>query len=367
MRKIAVLTHRYMGLIFAALLLISSVTGALIAFAKPVDASLNPELLDITPQDKWISIDTLLANVHDAVPGQRVSAVFIPQDEARAWEFWFHGEDHLRAYADPHTGEITGTREITDALMGFLIDLHIHLLAGHTGEQVLGWAGLAGILISVLGVYLWWPKKGKWKKALSVKWDAAPIRVWLDIHKVVGIVMSALIVLTMATGSALALSDIITEPLLKALTGADLRSPPPKSRNAGGIDAPISPMLEKAKAVFPEGQFSRISLPFAPDGAVVVRMRLDGEIHQFGRTFLYFDRYDGTLLKAASAFEANQAVRIQNWFYPLHTGFYGGTFTRVLQIFVALSLATLILSGGWLWWKGWRARRIAKTRALSSA
>jgi uncharacterized iron-regulated membrane protein len=366
-RKITVFLHRYLGLIFAVLLLISSVTGALIVFAKPIDASLNSELLKITPQEERISIDTLLNNVRDAVPGQRVGSVFIPQAEGRAWEFWFQGEDHLRAYADPHTGTVTGTREVTDALMGFLIDLHIHLLAGHTGEQVLGWAGLAGILISVLGVYLWWPKKGKWKKALSVKWNAAPIRIWLDIHKVIGILMSALIVLTLATGSALALSEIITEPLLKVLTGEDLRSSPPKSRTIGGIDAPLAPMLEKAKAVFPSGQFSRIAFPSAPDGAVVVRMRLDGEIHQFGRTFLYFDRYDGALLKAASAFDANLAVRIQNWFYPLHTGVYGGAFTRVLQIFVALSLATLILSGGWLWWKGWRARRIAKTRATASA
>lgn len=366
MRRFSVFLHRYMGLAFGVFLLISSVTGALVVFAKPIDASLNTDLLEVLPQNQLVAIDTLLANVHQAVPGQQIGAVFLPQTPDRVWEFWFQEEEHLRAYANPYTGEVTGTREATDALMGFLIDLHIHLLAGETGEQILGWAGLATIFLSVLGVYLWWPKRGKWKKAFSVKWGAAPIRVWLDIHKVIGACMFVLIVITAATGSALALHDIITEPLLKALTGEETRLPSPKSRVASEPDAPLGPMLGQAQAIFPNGQLSRISLPATPDGPVVIRMRLDGEIHQFGRTFLFFDRYDGSLLKSASAFDANLAVRIQNWFYPLHTGFYGGTLTRILQVFVALSLMTLILSGAWLWWKGRQARKIAVLRSAKS-
>jgi uncharacterized iron-regulated membrane protein len=366
MRRFATLLHRYTGLLFGVFLLISSVTGMLIVFAKPIDAQMNGDLLQVTSQSHHISIDTLLESVRAAAPARTVSSVFIPQSPDLAWEFWFQGDDHFRVYADPYAGAVTGMREVTDSLMGFLIDLHIHLLAGDTGEIIMGWAGLAGIFITLVGIYLWWPKLGNWKKAFSIKWQAAPIRVWLDIHKVVGICMSALIILTIATGSALALYDIVTEPILKALTGEETREPFPVSRASGGPDAPIAPMLEQAKRVFPNGHLSRISFPAAANGPVVIRMRLEGEVHQVGRTFLFFDRYDGSLLKSSSAFEANSAVRIQNWFYPLHTGFYGGTATRVLQIFVGLSLASLMLSGTWLWWRGWRARRVAAARSLKS-
>jgi uncharacterized iron-regulated membrane protein len=366
MRRLATQIHRYAGLLFGTLLLISSVTGMLIVFAKPIDAGINNSLLQVSPLENRVSIDALLEGVREAAPARTISSAFIPQSRDLAWEFWFQEDDHFRVYANPYTGAVTGMREETDSLMGFLIDLHIHLLAGDIGERVMGWAGLAGIFITLIGIYLWWPKKGNWKKAFTIKWQAAPIRVWLDIHKVVGVCMSALIVLTIATGSALALYDIITEPILKVLTGEETREPPPVSKASEGVDASIAPMVEQAKRVFPEGHVSRISFPASANGPVVIRMRLDGEVHQVGRTFLFFDRYDGSLLKSSSAFEANSAVRIQNWLYPLHTGFYGGTATRVLQIIVGLSLASLVLSGAWLWWRGWRARRAAAARSLRS-
>ena len=90
-------------------------------------------------------------------------------------------------------------------------------------------------------------------------------------------------------------------------------------------------------------------------------MRLPGEIHQLGRTFVFFDRYDGTLLRADNALEANLATRINAWFYPLHTGAYGGTGTRLSNVLFGMSLFLISLSGGWMWVRN----RIAKRRAAA--
>jgi uncharacterized iron-regulated membrane protein len=105
----------------------------------------------------------------------------------------------------------------------------------------------------------------------------------------------------------------------------------------------------------------RLMLPATPDGAVTVRMRLPGEIHQLGRTFVHFDQYDGRLLRADNVLESNLATRINAWFYPLHTGFYGGVGTRMLNVLFGLSLALISLSGGWMWVRN----RIAKRRAAA--
>jgi uncharacterized iron-regulated membrane protein len=102
-------------------------------------------------------------------------------------------------------------------------------------------------------------------------------------------------------------------------------------------------------------------MPAGPKGAVTVRLRLPGEIHQLGRTFVHFDQYDGTLLRTDNVLEANLATRINAWFYPLHTGAYGGTATRVLNILFGLSLALISLSGGWMWVRN----RLAKRRAAA--
>jgi uncharacterized iron-regulated membrane protein len=365
MRKFVVLTHRYLGLALGVLLLISSLTGAAVVFSDPIDSSLNPDLLLVEPAAQSVPVDAMLGNLRKVVPDQTVSTVFVPDEPDAAWEFWFHEDRQLYAYVNPYTGDILGTRRATDSLMGFLVDLHIHLLSGETGQQVVGWAGLGAVLLSLLGLYLWWPKKGRWKSALSVKWQAAPVRRWLDVHKVVGACSVGIIILTATTGSLIALHEVVTEPLLTVLTGEGTHQDVPEPQAATGDNAPLASILATARATFPSGRVSRISLPADAQGIVTVRMRLEGDPHQFGRSFLWFDRHDGRLLKASNILKANLASRIQNWFYPLHTGFYGGTATRWLQFFVGLSMALITLSGAWLWWKSWRARRIAARRAAS--
>lgn len=365
MRQFAILLHRYLGLALAFVLVVSSASGAAIVFSDPIDAWLNPTLLQVTTQTERVGVDAMLVQLQQALPGMKVSTVYVPHAPELAWEFWFHGDQAMRAYVNPYTGDILGFRGATDSLMGFLVDLHIHLLAGETGEQLMGWAGLGAVLLSLLGLYLWWPKAGRWKSTLSVKWHAAPVRRWRDMHKVVGACSLGLIVLTAMTGSLIALHEVVAEPLLAVLTGERMRQVAPRSLGRPGVDgklAPIGPMLEAARAEFRGARLSRISIPSDPRGTVTLRMQLQGDVHQFGRSFLWFDQYDGRLLKTSSIRKANLASRIQNWFYPLHTGFYGGTATRWLQLIVGLSMAVLTLSGVWLWWKGWCARRqVART------
>lgn len=365
MRRIAVWFHRYLGLALGGLLLISGLTGSAIVFKAPLDAWLNPELVRVAVGEQRAGLDQVLSTVQQAVPDAQAGTVFIPESPEQALEIWFR-KSELRAYVDPYTGAMLGTRHATDSLFGFLVDLHIHLLSGETGEQVMGWSGLGAIVLSLLGVWLWWPKAGRWKQALSVKWQAAPVRVWLDIHKVVGVLICAFLILTAGTGASLALYEIVTEPALIAVTGEGTRRPPPVSSKTAGTAAPLDPMLVHAASLFPNGRITRVALPAKPGAAVMVRMRLDGEIHQFGRTFVWFDQYDGTVLRVENALQANSATRLQSWLYPLHTGVYGGMPTRWLQVLIGLSLSLLTLSGAWLWFKGYRARAIAAGRRQAS-
>lgn len=367
MRKFAVGVHRYLGLALGSLLLISGITGSAIVFNKAIDARLNTELLRVVPQAHRASLDDILSKAHQAIPNEKASFLFLPEARDLAMEIWFRNSG-MRAYANPYTGEVLGVRDGRDSMMGFLVDLHIHLLSGETGEKIMGWSGLGAVVLSLLGLYLWWPKRSRWKQAFSIKWQAASIRVWLDIHKIAGVITFAFLLITAVTGSALALHDIITERALIALTGEGTRKPAPKSKMAEGRGASLSAMVDQAKSVFPSGQVTRVSLPATPQAAVMIRMRLPGEVHQFGRTFVWFDQHDGTILRVDNALEANLATRIQSWLYPLHTGVYGGLPTRWLQVLVGLSLSLLTLSGGWVWWKGYSARRaVIKQRQYRAA
>jgi uncharacterized iron-regulated membrane protein len=277
-----------------------------------------------------------------------------------AVEVWYRGSG-MRAWLDPYDGRVLGLRDTRDSLTGLLVDLHTNLLAGETGRAVIGWFGVAAVLLVVLGTWLWWPRRGRWRQALTVKWDAGPARVWLDVHKVAGIVTAVFLVVIAATGAALALPGVVTEPLLVAFTGAGAKQAAPVSSSPVGPPASLDTMAQRARATFPEGRIMRLVMPATPKAAVAIRMRLPGEIHQLGRTFVYFDQYDGRLLRADNVLESNLATRINAWFYPLHTGAYGGMATRVLNVLFGLSLALISLSGGWMWVRN----RLAKRRAAA--
>ncbi len=358
MRKIVSWLHRYLGLTLSFLLFLSACTGALITFSSEIDGALNPSLRKVEPQNLSVSIDALIEKGSTAWPSHPIRLIAFPADSHDAVEVWYRGS-RTRTYVNPFSGQILGLRDTHDSLMGTLVDLHINLFAGDAGRLVIGWLGLASLPLILLGIWLWWPKRSRWGQAFKIKWEGAAVRIWLDTHKLVGVTTSVFLLTVATTGGALALYDSVTEPLLIAVTGEGTTSLPPLSSPSMGTAASLDNIASQARAIFPEGRLTRIVMPSSAKGSVAVRMRLPGEIHQLGRTFIYFDQYDGKLLRTDNVLEANAATRLYSWLYPLHTGFYGGTVTRSLNILLGLSLAMLALSGTWIWMRN----NIAKARA----
>lgn len=361
MRKLISWLHRYVGLAVVAVLAVSGSTGALITFNAEIDRATHPVLRQVEPQSAGASVDSLAASARLAWPRQPVRMIVFPQSPGDAVEVWYRGGS-MRVYLDPHDGHILGLRDMHASLMGIFVDLHTNLLSGDAGRAIVGWCGVAAVALIILGVWLWWPKRGRWRPALAVKWEAGPARVWLDVHKLAGILTSLFLVIIAATGSALALPGAVTEPLLVALTGEGTTRPVPESARSAGSSASLDRMILRAREAYPEGRITRLMLPATPQAPVTVRMRQAGEIHQLGRTFVFFDRYDGTLLRADDVFDANLATRIHAWLYPLHTGFYGGMATRLFNILLGVSLTLISMSGGWMWLRNMLARRRAEKR-----
>ena len=69
------------------------------------------------------------------------------------------------------SGVAAGARDPAgdDGLAALFDDLHCHLfISGGLGRELVGWLGVALLVLGCSGLYLWWPRPGQWKAAFIV-------------------------------------------------------------------------------------------------------------------------------------------------------------------------------------------------------
>lgn len=74
------------------------------------------------------------------------------------------------------------------------VDLHDNLLAGSTGRKINGAAGIVVTLISLTGLYIWWPGRRRWKEGLIVK-PSSGRRLSRQLHSAMGFWSFALLLI----------------------------------------------------------------------------------------------------------------------------------------------------------------------------
>ncbi len=242
--------HLWLGLSLGLLFAVLGLTGSALVFYTGIDAALHP-VVEAGPGDVppgltspvWDrALATGRARWHH--PGDKwtlevtgeggpIPARYYPASgqghHTDRMMVWFSGDGTRIVRAEPWGGY----------LMSWLYQLHMALLAGDLGGQVVGWSGVAMLVLLVSGIAAWWPR-GSWRKALAFKRNAAPIRRLRDLHKLSGLWSMALLFVLVATGVLLAL-PAVTQALLAPAT-----IPAPKSAGVGDRQIAIVQALDGA-------------------------------------------------------------------------------------------------------------------------
>ena len=69
-----------------------------------------------------------------------------------------------------------------------------------------------------------------------------------------------------------------------------------------------------------------------------------------------YDRRTGDITEVKPYSAESRASKVRNYVYMVHTGSWGGLFTRILAFLAALIGATLPLTGYWLWLRKRKAK-----------
>lgn len=354
LRRLWLNIHLWLGLGLALLLVPVSLSGALLVWHDHLDALVNPGRYAVTqgaPQPPA----ALLASARPAFgEGFQPMVVRLPEDAGwpatvMAREQQRRGEGAggrprmLTAYIDPATGRVLDVSEFRTSLIGYLHRFHENLtIPEYSGRAIVGWSGVAMLILSLSGIYLWWPRSGGFKRGLRYRRGPATS---FNLHHLVGFWIAIPLAVVSVTGIYLGFPQ----------QGRDLLSSvaPMTPQQRGAFNQPLlaQPRLDadRALAAALEGaagaQVAAIFLPNQSTGAWRVQLR-DG-----AGNILVDDRRGERRVVAPQSGD-----RIAQWIRWIHEGSHSGVLWQVL-VFICGVLPTLFtITGLMIWLRSRRAK-----------
>jgi uncharacterized iron-regulated membrane protein len=343
--------HLWIGLSAGGLFAVLGLSGSVLSFHSELLLTQHPQLAAQRP----VADGAVLRDLMATWAPRGMTGVDVPRPSLPVWQGYF--TDDSRRYFATDTGELLLTRTTDDDWLLWLHELHTHFLAGEAGEEVVGVVGWIACFLLLSGLYLWWPRFGRWLAHLR-PYANPPVRRWLTWHRSAGAIALPVLLLVTLCGVGMVYHDG-ARTLLVGLLGGDAPPKPPKlAASATPIDWPRA--LAAAQAGLPDARLSRISTP--RDGHHVLNMRaqMRGEWHPNGRSLVFVDGASGRVLGTLDATAQRAGVRATEAIYPLHIGAVGGLPYRVAVAVAGLVPCFLLVTGFLFWLRRRAARRGAR-------
>lgn len=382
LRKLWLDVHLYLALAVGFLFVLLGLSGSINVFYLEMDGLLNPKLRIEQTQGPYRPLDEIMASVRRAhasragswmlfMPrsGQPTLRAVYPKPEESAGKLFAP----LMVDVDPYTGEILSSRFWGDTLTTIIYELHASLLlgkfgaaeAGKIGFKIVGFLGVFLFVSVATGLYLWWPRGGKWRQAFTIKRGASAVRLNYDLHKTFGIYAAVVLLVLAFTGFSFAYRDWVRPAVawFSPVSAEPFKNPPElKSTPLPGAESiSVDRAVEVADRVFPGAELRWVATPDGPEGYYAVEKRQDGEANiRRPRSKVWVDQYSGEILKVEdpNAFTAGETFL--NLLWPLHNGEALGLAGRILVCATGFVPLVLYVTGLIHWLKKRRARRFAR-------
>jgi len=358
MRQFLLVAHRWVALVFGVLVFAVALSGSAIVFEGTMDRALNPALWHVRARGPAVSLDTVIARAHARVTNAVVDGISLSAapDRAHVVE-----AGATQVFVDPYTGAVLGTRTATEwnqSLPRRLHVLHVSLMGGPAGREIVGVVTIVALLLVLTGVILWWPDK-IWR----VRWSASWKRIIFDAHHALGVI--AAIVLVVVTGSGLVIHYRTLNRLMYGLDASPAPRPPRQPRASAGSADPISAdsVYRAAVVALPGARVMFLQLSPEPDEPFVAAMRFPEDHTPAGRSRVFVDRFTGRPLLVSSTRQAQLGTRLGNVIRSVHTGDLLGKPTEAIWLLATLVLASQAVTGVIMWWNARPARRARVRRA----
>ncbi|MGL4340638.1 MAG: PepSY-associated TM helix domain-containing protein [Rhodoglobus sp.] len=390
LRRFLIVTHRWMSLILGLVLLLVTTSGAILLYRGEIVRLIDPATqAAYSPQQgpATTTLDEAFAIVTAAYPAFEPVSVQAENGILRV-------TDYETSYTvDPSTGKILGAIGESPAWLGFTENMHFCLLAcpelpgyipalgatipgtawlfdgedGTVGGLLLGLFGLMMIYLSITGLWLWMPRPRRWKAAVTVRWRKGRFARDTDLHKIIGMIVLAPVLMWGITGSSYEL-PFMAPAWYAAVPGSELPAVEAVSKPGTGKDIAIAAAIRSAQSLVPQGTPASVTVPDSgPESATAaydiwLSVGFDPWENSSGtgNVGVSVDRRSGEAVITYGRPEESLAQTIwEGWNYPVHAGFVVDGWWRILWLLGGLAPVVLAITGlsTWLIRRGNVSRR----------
>jgi uncharacterized iron-regulated membrane protein len=373
MRRLLITLHKYAGLSVGLLLALTGITGSLLVFDHALDEALAPQTLPSPDEGPPAPLQEVLAAARAAAPDQPVPIrINIARQPGSPHVVQFPAPEGapgpLEVSVDPADARVLAVRVWGEYPMSWLYRLHYTLLAGDTGKYVVGVGGLFLLFFCLSGFYLWWPRGGQWRRALTIERGSGTFRFNYDLHKTVGFYLLPVLIVTAFSGVSIVFHDPV-ESLVGAVLPLQERPSPRSVPTPGAAAITVDEAVARGRAVFPDAELKRVFLPRGLDGAYQLALNQPGEPWSaHAVSAVWVDQYSGEVLAAWDALALSAGSTFLAWQFPLHNGDALGLAGRWLILIVGWAPALLFGTGMYMWWRkrGLRSETQRSSKATGS-
>src|SRR5689334_2414914 len=162
------IVHRWIAVTLMVLLIPISLSGAFLVWHDEIDAMVHPGRYAATGREVALPPSAYLANATAALErGVRPVAIRFPAG-ARPVTVPARGGSRaegpprvVTVYLDPPGGRVLDVVDFRGSLVGVMHRFHENLTVPEfSGRQIVGWAGVGMLVLSLTGLWMWWPRDG---------------------------------------------------------------------------------------------------------------------------------------------------------------------------------------------------------------
>jgi uncharacterized iron-regulated membrane protein len=353
--------HLWLGAGLFVLLVPIAISGSLLVWHDHLDALINPGRYAVTAGNVQPP-STYVTAARTAVPANfQAFVVRFPEDAGApvtvtARETGLERGVRprlLTVYLDPPNGRVLDVVDPRASFVGFLHRFHENLtIPDYNGRSIVGWVGVAMLVLSLTGIYLWWPRNVAFTRGM--RWKRAPTG-WSNLHHMIGFWISIPLAVVSLTGIYLGFPQ----------QGRDLLSSvaPMTPQQRGGFGAPllqnprltIDQALDAAIAAQTQAKAAALFAPTQPNPAWRVQLRRADATEL--TTVLVDDRSGTAAITTPLAGD-----RTAQWIRWIHEGSHSGVLWQVIVFLCGIAPPVLGVTGIVIWLRQ-RANRKALARA----